>query len=234
VSELWNLFLAPGRGRGLPPGQRELGSFPRFTDKPKRPPPEVPAAPTLTIGGAVEEEIEIGVDELRSLVEPQKLTADLHCVTTWSVRALRWEGIAFADLWADVIVPRCRPAAGVAGLAVRGLDRTQSVIHLDDALEPDVLLADRLDGEPLTPAHGAPLRFVSPGQYGYKNVKHLTRIDLWVDPPPGAFGPKEHPRARVALEERHSTMNGRLLRLPYRLAVAPVAWVAHRATRPER
>ena len=66
--------------------------------------------------------------------------SDSHCVTTWSCRAVRWSGVRFADL------------------------------PLEDLLAPDVLLADRLEGQPLPVAHGAPLRLVAPAHYGYKSV----------------------------------------------------------------
>ena len=44
------------------------------------------------------------------------------------------------------------------------------------------LLVTRIGGEPLTLAHGAPVRLVVPGHYGMKSVKWLTRIE-WVTTP---------------------------------------------------
>ena len=40
------------------------------------------------------------------------------------------------------------------------------------------MLGHSMDGQPLSRAHGAPMRLVIPEMYGYKNVKWLTRIDL--------------------------------------------------------
>ncbi len=40
----------------------------------------------------------------------------------------------------------------------------------------DVLLALGMNGQPLTPAHGSPLRVIVPGWYGMASVKWLTRI----------------------------------------------------------
>jgi hypothetical protein len=51
--------------------------------------------------------------------------------------------------------------------------------------------------------------------------------------PASLLGPKEHLRARVALEERHSRIPGRLLRWPYRLVVPITAVVAERTLRQE-
>lgn len=46
------------------------------------------------------------------------------------------------------------------------------------ALHPDTLIAFRMNGEPLTPSHGAPARLIVPGWYGVCSVKWLTRIEV--------------------------------------------------------
>lgn len=115
--------------------------------------------------------------------------------------------------------------------AVRGGDGVQARFVIDDLLADDVLAATHMNGGPLTLRHGAPLRLITPGQYGYKNVKHLTAIDFCAEEPPSEIGAKEHLRARVELEERHSRLPNWLVRWPYRLAVPPTAWVADRALR---
>jgi DMSO/TMAO reductase YedYZ molybdopterin-dependent catalytic subunit len=51
-------------------------------------------------------------------------------------------------------------------------------LPLDRALHPDTLLAYAMNGEPLLPEHGAPLRLLVPGWYGMASVKWLTRITL--------------------------------------------------------
>jgi DMSO/TMAO reductase YedYZ molybdopterin-dependent catalytic subunit len=87
-----------------------------------------------------------------------------------------------------------------------------------------VLLADRLNGEPLSIAHGAPLRLVAPAHYGYKSVKHVNRIDLWRSGAgyrPVSFRFMDHPRARVAYEERGRWVPGLVLRSLYRPLVRP-------------
>ncbi|KAF0244512.1 MAG: sulfite [Planctomycetota bacterium] len=47
-----------------------------------------------------------------------------------------------------------------------------------DAMSPEILLAYEMNGRPLEPQHGAPLRVVVPGWYGMQQVKWLTRIDV--------------------------------------------------------
>jgi DMSO/TMAO reductase YedYZ molybdopterin-dependent catalytic subunit len=90
---------------------------------------------------------------------------------------------------------------------------------LEDLLAPDVLLADRLNGKPISVDHGAPLRLVAPAHYGYKWVKHLSRIEFR-EPAAGyrvsALSFMDHPRARVAHEERGRVFPGWLLRYLYR------------------
>ena len=46
----------------------------------------------------------------------------------------------------------------------------------------DVLLAFKMNGEELTPAHGAPVRVIVPGWYGMASVKWLTRIIASAEP----------------------------------------------------
>ncbi len=47
-----------------------------------------------------------------------------------------------------------------------------------DALQPDVMLAWEMNGEPLNLYHGAPVRLIVPGWYGIANVKWLTQIHV--------------------------------------------------------
>lgn len=52
---------------------------------------------------------------------------------------------------------------------------TLSMAQLTDGYS---LLADSLDGRPLPPVHGGPLRLVVPTQLGYKSVEFVRRIDV--------------------------------------------------------
>ena len=51
-------------------------------------------------------------------------------------------------------------------------------MSLEDAMSPNNLLAYEMNGEPLPPLHGFPLRLIVPGWYGIANVKWLTRIEV--------------------------------------------------------
>jgi DMSO/TMAO reductase YedYZ molybdopterin-dependent catalytic subunit len=154
-------------------------------------------------------------------------TVDFHCVTGWSRRGLRFGGVRFADLYEQVLLPQAQPEPAATRVQLRGQDGAFTALLLEDLLAADVLLADTLDGQPLPLAHGAPLRLVAPAHYGYKWVKHLMRLEFR-RPHEGyrfsAFAFMDHPRARVALEERGRGAPGWLLRRLYRPLISPTVW----------
>ncbi len=55
-----------------------------------------------------------------------------------------------------------------------------------------MLLADTMNGEPLPPTHGAPLRVVVPGYIGARSVKWLSRITLQEKPSDNYFQAKAY------------------------------------------
>lgn len=211
--------------RQLPPGQRETSAFPRFglTRFARRFPKE-PSRLEVQVIGDVEHELSLP-DALQGLPRVDQVS-DFHCVTTWSRRSLRWGGVRFVDFFEQVVVPRARPRPNATLLVFRGQDGARAGLLLEDLLVADVLLADTLDGEPLSVEHGAPLRLIAPAHYGYKSVKHLSRIEFRRDDSgyrPSGFRFMDHPRARVALEERGRWVPGWLLRYLYRPLVTGTA-----------
>ena len=57
----------------------------------------------------------------------------------------------------------------------------QRSLSVEDAMHPDVMLVWEMNGQPLLPQHGAPLRLLVPGWYGMTSVKWLTRIEAVPD-----------------------------------------------------
>ncbi|WP_100448970.1 molybdopterin-dependent oxidoreductase [Glycomyces xiaoerkulensis] len=190
----------------LPPGQR-LGPFERFGLPRFAAEPRLPAAPLIAVSGLVDRPGEIDLRSYRSSDDRREQVSDLHCVTTWSAVGLRWGGVPF-----HIVHRHLADSMGIAEEAewvrFRGFDGFRSSIKLEDALAENVLLADRLDGDPLGADHGAPLRLVAPRHYGYKSVKHVVAIEYMRHYDPGSAGAMVHPRGRVAREERSRWLPG--------------------------
>jgi len=216
----------PRRAAELPPGQREVRAFPRFSDEPLRWAPPL-GDPVVEISFTETASAILDLQTVStSFVEP---THDFHCVTTWSYRGVQWGGFSLAQLVVDelgVDLDTLPPFARAFGA-----DGRHAIFETIDLVDESVLLALEKGGQPLCRRHGGTVRLVCPKQYGYKNVKHLTRIEFSMEQPAGSFGKKEHLRARVDVEERHSSLPNWLLRLPYRATVVPTALAADRGLR---
>lgn len=218
----------------LPPGQHGREDFPRFGlgSFAKRF-PEAPDRLRLTVSGDLARSCVLDEAAL-SLLPRVEQTSDFHCVTTWSTRSLAWSGYRFRDFHAQIVVPRSQPERDATFVVFRGQDGYAASLPLTDLLADDVLLADRLEGDPLPLAHGAPLRLIAPAHYGYKNPKHLCGIEFWRDARHYRFPSlrwMDHPRARVALEERGRGLPGWFLRYVYRPLVGPTSRLFHRELR---
>lgn len=68
---------------------------------------------------------------------------------------------------------------GVEGDQVQHYQRSLTV---DEAIRDEVLLVYEMNGEPLPPQHGYPLRLLKPGWYGMASVKWLDRIEAVAEP----------------------------------------------------
>jgi DMSO/TMAO reductase YedYZ molybdopterin-dependent catalytic subunit len=73
-------------------------------------------------------------------------------------------------------------------------------IALADALDPNLLLCYEMNGTPLHPAHGFPLRLIAPGWYGVANVKWLERIELLDTRYEGRFMARDYVTQRKAVQ----------------------------------
>lgn len=214
-----------------------MAGFPRFGTHLHRPPPAIPEHPTIEVTGAVIADLAITLADLERLPQVERVE-DFHCVAGWSATGLRWGGVTFATLYRTLIEPALTTGTQVTHLGFGGYDGYRSVVHLDDALADDVLVATRLDGQPLTPAHGAPVRLVSPSQYGFVSTKHLGRIEVHTSEPrsdaPFSVLTREHPRARVWREERHAWFPAAMIRPLYHALIRPIARLSARGLTPPR
>lgn len=160
-----------------------------------------PADLTVVVDGLVDEKLSLNLDEIRSRPR-QSAVVTLECAGNgrarltprpvsqpWLVEAVgtaRWTGTPLAPLLRDAGLQ-----AGAVEVVFTGADHGvergveqdyQRSLPLAEALRDDVLLAYEMNGAPLPPQHGFPLRVVVPGWYGMAHVKWLTRITAVAEP----------------------------------------------------
>ncbi|WP_419827224.1 molybdopterin-dependent oxidoreductase [Sphingomonas sp.] len=140
----------------------------------------------------------------------------------WDVGAIgngAWTGVSLIDLLRAVGLDeaRCRFVrfTGADEVEVEGETAPFGIsLPMGKACDPDVLIAWALNGEPLAPEHGAPLRLVTPGYAGVRSAKWLTRIEATDEPsqapvqqrdyklfPPDESGAKPDWSAGLTIEE---------------------------------
>ena len=158
-----------------------------------------PAVFTLAVDGAVERPLSLSLADLqarervtmpitfecagngRALLEPRPISQPW---LTEAVGTAEWGGTPLAPLLEEAGVRDGAVEALLTGLD-RGLEggRPQSYersLPLGDTGE--ALLAYEMNGAPLPPQHGFPLRLVVPGWYGMSTVKWLARVTLLEQP----------------------------------------------------
>ncbi len=111
-----------------------------------------------------------------------EMTTELKCIEGWSV-VVHWAGTRLSDFLARYPLatrsghpadPLNPPADLAPYVAMLTPDEAYYVgLDMHSALHPQTLLCYEMNGAPLTSAHGAPLRLVTPLKYG---IKHLKRI----------------------------------------------------------
>jgi DMSO/TMAO reductase YedYZ molybdopterin-dependent catalytic subunit len=152
----------------IPPNQRvtstfpvlHVGAIPRFD----------PKTWDFVVEGLVRNPLRLTYKEFLKLPKVISLS-DFHCVTGWSKLDNRWEGVA-VKIISDMVKP-LKEVKFVTVVAERGYTTS---LPLDDLLDDDVLLAYKLDGNPLEPRHGGPLRLVVPKKYAYKSAKWVRKL----------------------------------------------------------
>ena len=202
----------------LPLGQKYREDFPRFglPDYAKRFPTRLNDRSILI---KVNQNVELEISDVFADLSRTSMQADFHCVTTWTYPNAKWSGVRFIDFFQKHIAHHDSQSNKIVGAVLYAQDGYTTTLLIEDLLNESVLLADSLDGHPLTIEHGAPLRLVAPKHYGYKNLKHLSRIEFYSTVPVVKRGIRaflDHPRARVQREERGKWFPGWLLRYIYR------------------
>jgi DMSO/TMAO reductase YedYZ molybdopterin-dependent catalytic subunit len=151
----------------------------------------------LKVGGQVGKELELSLDDLRAMPAVTRRVT-MECAGNgralldprppsqpWLLEAVgtgEWTGVLLAD-----VLARAEPAPGAVEVVFTGADRGveqrveqvyERSLPVSLATGPDVLLAYALNGAPLPPQHGYPLRLVVAGWYGMTNVKWLKSVTV--------------------------------------------------------
>jgi sulfite oxidase len=170
-----------------------------FTRSHARTPDIDPRSWRLEVTGLVQRPASFTLDQLQQRYPAREVTSTMVCAglrrsefltlgplpgeLPWGpepVSTGRWSGIGLGDLLRDLgMAPGARHVEFVGLDTVERLGRRFGFggsVDLEKALSPEVLLATRLNGEPLPPDHGFPLRAVVPGWTGARSVKWLGRI----------------------------------------------------------
>lgn len=164
----------------------------------------------LGIGGLTTRPLHLSLADLQAMT-PRTITVTLECAGNSrsflhpKVEGVAWElGAVSTAQWTGVPLSAVLEWAGLHSgareVVLCGADRgclhepakTPGVIAYERSLPlkkalDDVLLAYAMNGEPLTPQHGFPLRAIVPGWYGMASVKWLTNIYVTDTPFQGFF-----------------------------------------------
>ncbi len=155
----------------------------------------------LKVEGRVTRPLELTLGDLRER-PAQEVTATMECAGNgrallaphvvsqpWLLEAVgnaTWTGVPLRAILEEAALLDDAVEIVFTGLDrgfEKGLEQSyQRSLELDVALADDVLLAYEMNGAPLLPQHGFPLRLLVPGWYGMTNVKWLARVTVVAQP----------------------------------------------------
>ncbi|HEU5183322.1 MAG TPA: molybdopterin-dependent oxidoreductase [Gemmatimonadaceae bacterium] len=125
---------------------------------------------SLEVTGLVRRPLKLSLDDLLKLKQTRQ-RVNHYCVEGWTA-VVNWWGVRVSEL--------ARRAEVMPGADYVDFQSFDDGYHeswdIDSALHRQTLIAYALDGQLLSPAHGAPARLHSPIKLGYKSTKFLTRV----------------------------------------------------------
>ena len=175
--------IGSGLGGLLPGGNRFriytiTGSYPKISRSEYR----------LEVKGLVDNPRTFTVADLKSMPRTT-LVQEFQCVTGWTVSDVHWEGVKLAD-----ILDHAGVQAGAVALSFESYDGMDSEsLTLEQARLPDVIVAYRMLGAPVTTEHGGPVRLYVGPMFGYKSLKWLSAIRVVDEVIPGYWEQNGYP-----------------------------------------
>jgi DMSO/TMAO reductase YedYZ molybdopterin-dependent catalytic subunit len=155
----------------------------------------------LSITGLVRNPLTLTYAQLLAMPRTN-LYATLRCVDNpvdgHLMSTSYWSGVRLADLLA-----LAQPLSQARAVVFRAADQFAEPFALAEPSYESILLAYAMNGETLPQAHGAPLRVLLPGWYGFRNVKWLQELEVVAGPVNGYWEQNGwqaqmiHPVARI-------------------------------------
>jgi DMSO/TMAO reductase YedYZ molybdopterin-dependent catalytic subunit len=159
---------------GLPPNQHEIKAILKWNiDHPgiMSPNPKLDLESwKLKIEGEIRDPSTLIWKDFLNLPAIESIS-DFHCVESWSVRNCKWYGVPFKYL-----VDSAKPTGDAKYVFFSCADGYTTSLVLGDLLKDNVLLAYRLNDDPLEESLGGPMRLVAPNKYGYKSAMWIQKI----------------------------------------------------------
>ena len=142
----------------------------------------------LTVSGLVERPTTFTFADLQAMPHV-RFERTFECVTGWRVPGVHWEGVQLSHILGVVGVRKGAFAVGFH--SYDGVD-TES-LTLEQARLPDVIVATRMLGAPITTDHGGPVRLYVAPMFGYKSLKWLSAIRVAAAIEPGYWEQNGYP-----------------------------------------
>ena len=183
----------------LPPGQKLVAAMPITHYGPV--PRYRPDSWRLTVNGSTADGEDHHLDaEAFATLPRDEVLADMHCVKRWTVLGSVWAGVLGKSLLAAV-----PPAPGTTHVMTWAEYGYSATVRLEDLAHDQTILATHLNGEPLRPEQGFPLRLVLPHLYAWKGPKWLRGIEYLRGPRRGFWEERGyHVHGDPWHEERYS------------------------------
>jgi DMSO/TMAO reductase YedYZ molybdopterin-dependent catalytic subunit len=135
-----------------------------------------PAAWSFRIKGLVDNPIDLTYEQVKSLPQiNEELT--LECISNppdgTAISNANWQGVLLSPL-----LDKARVNRRAVWVAMRGADGYYTGLPVDELMRPENFLPWKMNGVPLPPPHGFPLRIFIPGKYGMKQPKWITELEF--------------------------------------------------------
>jgi DMSO/TMAO reductase YedYZ molybdopterin-dependent catalytic subunit len=139
--------------------------------------PEVdPSTYRLTVSGLVETPMSLTLDDLYAM-GLQEMPLTVECIGNFKdgarVSTAVWKGFPLADL-----LDSAGASPDATGVRYQAADGYYASHTMEQIRENGVMVALYMNGEPIPPLHGFPVRILNPGYFGVKQPAWVTQIEV--------------------------------------------------------